>query len=42
MREVFLLEDSKLIYSKRYLDPVLMEAMAETPFPEERTAEEEA
>ena len=41
-REVFLLEGDKLIYSKRYLDPVLMEAMAETPFPEERTAEEKA
>ena len=41
-REVFLLEGDKLIYSKRYLDPVLMEAMAETPLPEERTAEEEA
>ena len=41
-REVFLLEDDKLIYSKRYLDPALVKAMAEAPFPEERTAKEEA
>ena len=41
-REVFVLEGDKLIYSKRYLDPVLMEAMAQTPLPGERTEEEAA